>query len=176
MPSFNRSKLMQRLAVDLGGITRSHGTQPDRETFSSPQEDLRIAPVICWESVFGEFVTGYVKENDANIIVIITNDGWWRDTPGHRQHNDFARLRAIETRRSIARSANTGISSFFNQKGEELDRIGWWERSAIRGTLNANDRLTFYVKHGDYTGRLSFFLAVILILYAFVRKRVLNKQ
>lgn len=176
MPSFNRSKIMQRLAVDLGGITRSHGTQPDRETFVSPQDDLRVAPVICWESVFGEYVTGYVKDNDAGIIVIITNDGWWRDTPGHRQHNDFARLRAIETRRSIARSANTGISSFFNQRGEELDRIGWWERSAIRGTLNANDHITFYVKHGDFIARISIFLAVIMFLYAFVRKRVLNKQ
>lgn len=174
MPNFNKWKLMQRLAVDLGGITRSHGTQEERDVFESPQDGLRVAPVICWESIFGEYVTEYVKDKGANLIFVITNDGWWGDTPGHKQHNSFARLRAIETRRSIARSANTGISSFINQRGEEIGRIGWWERSAIKGTLNANDHLTFYVKHGDYIARISFFMSVMLILYAFVREHALN--
>jgi apolipoprotein N-acyltransferase len=175
MPAFNRSEFMQRLAVDLGGITRSHGTQEERDVFVSPHDGLKIAPVICWESVFGEYVTEYVKEKGANLIFIITNDGWWGETPGHRQHNSFARLRAIETRRSIARSANTGISSLINQRGDELQRIGWWERSAIRGSLNANDKLTFYVKHGDYLARIAAFLSVLLLIYAFVRKQAINK-
>jgi apolipoprotein N-acyltransferase len=125
-----------------------------------------VAPVICWESIFGEYVTEYVREAGADFLFIITNDGWWRNTPGHRQHNSFARLRAIETRRSIARSANTGISSLINQRGVELARIGWWERSGLRGTLNKNDHLTFYVKHGDVLGRIAGFLTVILLLYA----------
>jgi apolipoprotein N-acyltransferase len=175
MPAFNRYKFMQRLAVDLGGITRSHGTQEERDVFVSPHDGLKVAPVICWESVFGEYVTEYVKEKGANLIFIITNDGWWGDTPGHRQHNSYASLRAIETRRSIARSANTGISSLINQRGDELQRIGWWERSAIKGTLNANDKLTFYVKHGDYLARIAAFLSVLLAIYAFVRKRAINK-
>ena len=174
MPAFNKYKFIQKLAIDLGGITRSHGTQPERSVFVSPQDGLKVAPVICWESIFGEYVTEYVKDKGANLIFIITNDGWWKDTPGHRQHNSFAHLRAIETRRSIARSANTGISSLINQRGEEIDRIGWWERSAIKGNLNANDHLTFYVKHGDYIARVSAFLSVLIVLYAFVRKRSVN--
>ena len=176
MPSFNKSELMRKLAIDLGGITRSHGTQEDRATFTSPQDGLRVAPVICWESIFGEYVTKYIKDNGAQLIFIITNDGWWGDTPGHKQHNDFARLRAIETRRSIARSANTGISSLINQRGEETASIGWWKRSSLKGNLNANDQLTFYVKHGDYIARISAFLSVLLLLYAFVRKYALNKE
>ncbi|MFC2090523.1 apolipoprotein N-acyltransferase [Bacteroidota bacterium] len=175
MPAFNRFKFIQKLAVDLGGITRSHGTQEERSVFISPQDGVKVAPVICWESVFGEFVTEYVREKGAEFIFIITNDGWWKDTPGHRQHNSYARLRAIETRRSIARSANTGISSLINQKGEILESIGWWQRSAIKRTLNANDHLTFYVKHGDYIARISSFLSVLLVLYAFIRKRVFKR-
>lgn len=176
MPAFNRFRFIQKLAVNLGGISRSHGTQKERSVFISPQDGLKVAPVICWESIFGEYVTKYVKDKGANLIFIITNDGWWKDTPGHRQHNSYAHLRAIETRRSIARSANTGISSLINQRGEEIDRIGWWERSAIKGNLNANDHLTFYVKHGDYIARVSVFLSVLLVLYAFVRKKSINEK
>ncbi len=175
MPSFNKYKFIQKMAIDLGGITRSHGTQEERDVFVSPHDGLKVAPVICWESVFGEYVTEYVRDKGANLIFIITNDGWWKDTPGHKQHNSYARLRAIETRRSIARSANTGISSIINQRGDEVQRIGWWKRSAIQGQLNANDRLTFYVKHGDYLARIAAFVSVLLVLYGFVRHKAINK-
>jgi apolipoprotein N-acyltransferase len=118
--------------------------------------------------VFGEYVTDYVTGAGANFLFIITNDGWWRNTSGHRQHNSFARLRAIENRRSVARSANTGISSMIDQRGNELTRLGWWERSGIRGTLNRNDHLTFYTRYGDYLGRIATLLTVILLLYTIV--------
>ena len=65
----------------------------------------------------------------------------------------FSCLRAIETRRSIARSANTGISCLINQRGEVIQQLGWWKRGAVKGTLNANDKLTYYVRNGDYIGR-----------------------
>ncbi|HDR68286.1 MAG TPA: apolipoprotein N-acyltransferase, partial [Bacteroidaceae bacterium] len=154
----------------LGGVFRSHGTQAARDAFASPQDGTRIAPIICWESIFGEYVTDYVKEAGANFLFIVTNDGWWRNTPGHRQHNSFAHLRAIETRRSIARSANTGISSMINQRGEEIERIGWWVRSGMRNSINSNEHITFYVKYGDYLGRLSVFLGILLLLYTIVRR------
>ncbi|MCK5694414.1 MAG: apolipoprotein N-acyltransferase, partial [Bacteroidales bacterium] len=166
MPHKELLGFLENLVVNLGGNMRGNGTQEFRETFASPQDGTRVAPVICWESVFGEYVTDYVGEAGANFLFIITNDGWWKDTPGHRQHNSFARLRAIETRRSVARSANTGISSLIDQRGVELARMGWWKRSGLRGTLNKNDKITFYVKHGDYLGRIAVLLTVILLLYS----------
>jgi len=168
MPYTEFLGFLEKLTVRLGGAFRSHGTQEYRETFVSPQDGTRVGPVICWESIFGEYVTDYVKEAGANFLFIVTNDGWWKNTPGHRQHNSYARLRAIETRRSIARSANTGISSLINQRGEELARLGWWQRSGLRGTLNKNDHITFYVKHGDFLGRIALFMTVILLLYTVV--------
>ncbi|MBE0653559.1 MAG: apolipoprotein N-acyltransferase, partial [Bacteroidales bacterium] len=169
MPYTKYLGFLQKLMLRLGGTFRSHGTQENRETFTSPQDSLKVGAVICYESIFGEFVTEYITEAGANFIFVITNDGWWGNTPGYVQHNSFSALRAIENRRSIARSANTGISSFFNQKGEMLQNLGWWERSAIKETLNANDELTFYSKHGDFTGRMAVFAGIILLLYTLTR-------
>ena len=69
----------------------------------------------------------------------------------------------------MARRANTGISSLIDQRGRELARVGWWERSGLRGSLNKNDHLTFYVKHGDFLGRIAVLLTVILLLYTIVQ-------
>ena len=168
MPHKELLSFLEDLVVNLGGTMRGNGTQEFRDAFPSPLDSTRVGPVICWESVFGEYVTDYVGDAGAHFIFIITNDGWWKKTAGYRQHNSYARLRAIETRRSVARSANTGISSLIDQRGVELARIGWWERSGLRGTLNKNDKITFYVKHGDYLGRIAVLLTVILLLYSIV--------
>ena len=82
----------------------------------------------------------------------------------------FARLRAIETRRSIARSANTGISCFINQRGDIFQPTGWWVDAVIEGTINTNDELTFYVKYGDYIARISLFVSVLLLLNLAVKR------
>lgn len=178
MPYTQYLGFLRNLMLQLGGTFRSHGTQEFRDTFTSPQDETKIGPVICYESIFGEFVTEYISEANADFIFVITNDGWWGDTPGYRQHNTFSALRAIENRRSIARSANTGISTFFNQKGEMLDHLGWWERGAIKETINANDEMTFYTRHGDYIGRVSTFVGIALLLYtvtAFLRKKGMKR-
>jgi apolipoprotein N-acyltransferase len=156
-------KPIEKLTLQLGGIFRSHGIQKEREVFTAPNDSINIAPVICYESVYGEYVGDYIKKG-ANSIFVITNDGWWGNTPGHRQHNALSSLRAIETRRSVARSANTGISSFINQRGDVLQELTWWKRGAIRDKVNMNTGLTFYVRYGDYIGRIAFYSALILIV------------
>lgn len=157
---------LEEYAIDLGGMVGSHGTQAKRSVLTSLKGNS-IAPVICYESIYGAFVTGYIR-NGAHLIAIITNDGWWGDTPGYKQHNSYARLRAIETRRSIARSANTGISSFFNQRGDMLQSTNWWQEDVLSYSLNTNTHLTFYVRAGDYIGRIMSFTALLLLLYTIV--------
>ncbi len=131
---------LEGFAIDMGGIVGSLGTQKERSAFKAPNDTIRIAPVICYESVYGEYMTDYIK-NGANFIFVITNDGWWGNTPGYKQHLSFSRLRAIETRRSIARSANTGISCFINQRGDLIKPTSWWKKDAIKSTINANDKI-----------------------------------
>jgi len=168
MPYARYLKFLEKFTVKLGGTFRGWGTQDYRGVFFSPTDSTGVSPIICYESVYGEFVTGYVR-NGANLLFVVTNDGWWGDTPGYRQHNAFSCLRAIETRRSIARSANTGISCLINQRGEVLDKLGWWERGTVKGTINANDTLTYYVRHGDYIGRAAAFFALLIVLLYIIR-------
>ena len=104
----------------------------------------------------------------ANALFIITNDGWWGNTPGHRQHLSFASLRAIETRRSIARSANTGISCFVNQRGDIQKATKYWEQDVIKKEINLNSEITVYSRFGDYFGRISSFISVMFLLLAIV--------
>lgn len=175
MPYPETLKFLRNLTLRLGGTFRSHGTQEYRSNLYALKDSTAVAPVICYESVFGEFVTDYVKEG-AQYIFVITNDGWWGDTPGYRQHHSYSRLRAIETRRSVARSANTGISSFINQKGEILQRTDYWVPAVIRAEINASDRITFYVRHGDYIPRLAYFFALLTLLYTISRFLILSKN
>ncbi len=142
---------LTQLIFDLGGTSGGYGRQKERTVFRHEQ-DIRLAPAICYESIYGEFMTEYVRAG-AQFITIITNDGWWGNTPGHRQHLAFSSLRAIETRRCIARSANTGISAFVDQRGDIRQATKYWEQTAIRARLPANDEVTFYVRYGDVIGR-----------------------
>lgn len=159
---------LRKLTIRLGGTFRSNGVQDFRENLFSLDDSTGIAPVICYESIFGEFVTDYIRE-DAGFIFVITNDGWWGDTPGYHQHHSYSRLRAIETRRSVARSANTGISSLINQKGQILQRTNYWEADALIGELNVNDKLTFYTRHGDFVARIAYFFSLLTVLYTLTR-------
>ncbi|MCB0595105.1 MAG: apolipoprotein N-acyltransferase [Phaeodactylibacter sp.] len=160
---------MKPLIDKLEGTTAGVGTQPERSVLSS--DAGKVAPVICYESVFGEYVTGYIKKG-AQAIFIMTNDGWWDNTAGHRQHLHFASLRAIETRRDIARSANTGISAFINQRGDILQPTRYDEPVAIKGNIRFNDAITFYVLWGDAIARVAVFTAILLLLNTFVRSRM----
>ena len=149
----------------------NNATQSEREVFYGLQDSSAIAPVICYESVFGEYVADYVKKG-ANFIGIITNDSWWGDTPGYQQHWSFARLRAIETRRSVARSANTGTSGFINQRGDELQKSEYLTQDCLRQKIKCNEKITFYVKYGDVIGKIGLGLAMMILLNLIVRKLI----
>lgn len=166
----------QKLFGNLGGMIGNLGKQKERSVFTAPDNPkLRVGPIICYESVYGEFVTEYVRKG-AGLLFIVTNDGWWGDTPGYRQHFQYARLRAVETRRDIARSANTGISGFINQRGDVIQRTPYWREAAISQTLLADDTLTFYVQNGDYIGRTAVFVAFFMLIYGYVRGFLNQKQ
>ncbi|OIP04769.1 MAG: apolipoprotein N-acyltransferase [Bacteroidetes bacterium CG2_30_32_10] len=163
MPFPRIFKSLEKFAINMGGSTGSYGIQEERTVFLSRENKVKIAPVICYESAYGEFVSKYII-NGANLIFIITNDGWWGNTAGYKQHLDYACLRAIETRRSIARSANTGISCFINQRGDIIEKSEWWTATAMKNNINTNSYLTFYVKYGDYIGRICQYLSYLSIM------------
>ena len=154
--------------AQLGGTVGGWGWQDNPGVFYA-QSGIGVAPVICYESLWGDWVGKSVKEG-AQFIAIITNDGWWGNTSGKDQHLLYAKLRAIETRRWVVRSANTGISGFIDQKGNIIKQSKWWTRTALKADINLNSDLTFYVESGDLIAKLFSAIALVLALIIPYRK------
>ena len=152
---------LKNFSITMGIARGTLKTDPEAKvmTFGSH----KIGAAICYESAFGEYVSSFCKKG-ADLLFVITNDGWWGHTPGYRQHFEFSKLRAIECRRCIARSANTGRSGFINQRGDVLKQTHYWVPDAIRETLKANTKVTFYAKHGDYLSRIALYLTFVSLI------------
>lgn len=164
-------KLMKKIegfALNLGGTTGSLGTQKEATNFNV--DGHQVGAMVCYESIFGEYVTGFVR-NGAEVLSISTNDSWWQESPGYQQLLAYARLRAIENRRSIIRSANTGITCYINSRGDITSRSEWWVKTALPGTLSLNKELTFYTRFGDFFSRIASLLSIIILLYTMVRRK-----
>jgi len=164
MPYVSGIDFLSDLIMDLGGTTGyALTTQANRETFATPRGN--IAPVICYESIYGDFVAQYIKRG-AQVLAVMTNDGWWGDTDGYKQHLDFARLRAIETRRWVVRAANSGSSAIINSKGEVLSKTAYNQRTTLAGDVYLKPEITFFVRYEGLIGRTSLLLTIILLVSA----------
>jgi apolipoprotein N-acyltransferase len=157
--------LLGDFLLDLGGTVSSRGIQQNRSVFEHKKIKLKTGPIICYESIYGEFVTEYVRKG-AHFLAIITNDAWWGNTPGHKQLLSYARLRAIENRRNVVRSANTGISAIINSKGEITNKLPYEGKGVLRGKFTPEVRITFYTQYGDYIARWSGFISALFFLIA----------
>jgi len=175
MPYPAAFRFLEKFAIGLGGISGSLGVQSKPDVFFDVSPDIGIAPVICYESVFGAWVARYVRQG-AGLIFVITNDDWWGNTAGHRQHLLFSSLRAIETRRDVVRAANTGTSCFVDQKGIIRQATDFRTQTAIRGTVYVNHFQTFYTRFGDWLARIAVLTATLLFLITFVAGRLKKKK
>jgi len=168
---FASLSFLKPLFAAFGGSTGSYGRQ-DKPSVFYAASGIGAAPVICYESIWGNYVADYVQQG-AQFIAVVTNDGWWGNTAGKDQHLEYAKLRAIENRRWVARSANTGISAFINQRGDVVQQTQWWVPAALKADINLNEEITFYTATGDYLAYAGCFAALIyfvLLLGTFWRK------
>lgn len=165
LPTF--LNFMAPLFEQFGGSAAGYGKSDSSIVLQTPDSAYKCATVICYESIYGEYVASYVKRG-ANIITIMTNDGWWGNTPGHRQHLAYAKLRAIETRKWVVRSANTGISAVITPYGNVKKTLNWNEANAIKFPVPVKRTNTFYVTHGDYLFKAATVLALVLLAVLFI--------
>ena len=175
MPFPNVFAFLEDALIKLGGSNSSLGNDTVQRVFEFEVDGkpMRIGAAICYESVYGELVGKFVK-NGANLLCVITNDSWWDDSPGHRQHFEMSRLRAIETRRYVLRAANGGFSGVIDPLGKVLEKTNYDERTAIKTTVYAKGGETFYVKHGDYIARIAVvltFMALLSCIIALIARR-----
>jgi len=161
--------LLGDVLIDLGGTSSSFGIQKNRSVFTHQNQRTVIAPVICYESIYGAYCKEYI-ERGARMFGIITNDGWWSDSPGHQQHFSLARLLAVSHRRPIARSANTGISGFISARGDVESTLAYETRGAIAENVTLRDRITFYTIYGDAIGRIALWIGLFFVLYTVVER------
>ena len=167
IPFSNIFPFLETLAIENGGTSGTLGIEKEPKVFHAKNT---LAPIVCYESIYGDFVAKQVRQG-ASILSVITNDGWWGDSPGYKQHFSFSALRAIENRRWVVRSANTGKSGVFDEFGGIVKETGYWKEAAFQVAIPTLGRMTFYTKHGDYLGQIAYLLSLIIlmlsILYAF---------
>lgn len=168
-------KFLSKWFDKFGGTTAGYTRQTERSVLPE-KHGYKIAPAICYESIYGEFMSKYIK-NGANLICIITNDGWWKKTPGHKQHMNYARLRAIETRTWVARSANTGISCFIDPSGRVINAQPYDTETAIKLAIPPQtNRSTFFVRYGDILSKIMVVLSGLILLIVLYKKFIVKNK
>lgn len=172
-------RLLQNIFPYLGGTSGGYHGQSSPALMVNPVDSSSAAPVICFESAFGEHVSRFVKMG-AEFIIVITNDGWWKGTYGYHQHLTFSSLRAIENRRTVVRAANTGVSAIIDPGGRIIAELPWWEKGTVNHIVETTHNLTFYTRYGDYLGRSSATVSLFILIIHFIalplKKRVVIKK
>jgi apolipoprotein N-acyltransferase len=167
MPYPRVFSFLEQFAIDKGGTSGSLGSQKEPTLFTAG--DAKIAPLICYESVYGGFVEGF-KKIGANLFFVITNDGWWKNTDGYKQHLAYDRLRCIEFRTQLVQCANTGLSAHINSRGDILEQTSWWKQESMSAAVTLTERKTLYTALGDYPGWAGVIISVLVILNGIVRR------
>ena len=130
-----------------------------------------ISPgLVCYDSVFPSWNRAFVRDG-AQILTIITNDGWWGNSSGHLQHFAYARLRAIEFRRWVVRSANNGTSGIISPDGSVQHKTDYWTRTSFIADVPLRNDLSFYTRYGDWLSMLCFFLVLLSVGYGWVTRK-----
>jgi apolipoprotein N-acyltransferase len=167
-------KFLNRVFLKFGGSSVGYVGQADRTVMYTNNDYFRIAPGICYESIYGEFMSRYIKKN-ASIIVVITDNSWIGDSPGHKQHLFYTTLRAIETRRWVANCTNNGITCFINPAGRIIDPQPYGKKTAIKMRVPNTTLKTFYVRYGDLISRVAILCAGLFIIVYLVQKLTRKK-
>jgi len=149
------------------------GLAHDSTVFITKKSGAKFLAMVCYESIFPEFVSKFV-DNGAEFLVFTTNDSWWGNTSGARQHNQYSVLRAIENRRWVVRCANGGISSFVDPMGRMYAQTDMYTEAFIKHQIEPLHEKTFYTKHGDWFARICASITGLVFLfsigYGFFRK------
>ena len=147
----------------------------EHTVFTLTNGDVQVAPLICFEDTIGELARQFVVPTEtspgANLLVDVTNDGWFQHSAGSHQHLANAIFRCIETRRPMLRAANTGVTCFINQFGrvtQELrDEIGsTFTEGVLSGDIKvpSEHELTFYARHGELFAKVCGVITLIAIV------------
>jgi apolipoprotein N-acyltransferase len=147
----------------------------DYTVFRLTNNDIRVAPLICFEDTIGDLARQFVLKG-ANLLVDVTNDAWFLRSAGSQQHLANAIFRCVETRRPMARAANTGVTCFVNEFGRVTQMLqdekgSIFTEGVLTGEIKVptERELTFYTRHGELFAKLCAGITVIAIVLGILR-------
>jgi apolipoprotein N-acyltransferase len=129
----------------------------------------KFSGMICYESVYPNYVRAFVKRG-AEFLIVITNDSWWGNTSGAYQHASFASLRAVETRRWVVQCANGGISMVVDPTGKRHAMTELYTKNNFIADIDLLSARTFYVDNGDIAAQLCLVLSIMILGFALLKK------
>jgi apolipoprotein N-acyltransferase len=152
-------------------------TGQDYTVFRLTNSNAQVAPLICFEDTIGDLTRQFVR-NGANLLVNVTNDGWFLQSAGSQQHLANAVFRCVETRRPMVRAANTGVTCFVNEFGRVRQRLqdeigNTFTEGVLTGEVNVpiERELTFYVRHGELFPKLCACITLVAIIVGVIRQK-----
>jgi apolipoprotein N-acyltransferase len=180
VPGRHRVPLLARIVGDQ--VPGDFKAGKDYTVFELTNSDVKVAPLICFEDTIGELTRRFVLPSEdntgANLLVDITNDGWFSRSAGSHQHLANAVFRCVETRRPMVRGANTGVTCFVNEFGRVTQKLqddtgSTFTEGVLTGEVKVptEHELTFYTRHGELFAKLCAILTTVAIVVRFVLRR-----
>jgi apolipoprotein N-acyltransferase len=182
VPGRHRVPLLARIVGDQ--VPGDFKQGKDHTVFELTNSDVKVAPLICFEDTIGDLTRRFVlpSENNpgANLLVDITNDGWFLHSAGSHQHLANAIFRCVETRRPMVRAANTGVTCFVNEFGRVTQKLqdetgSTFTEGVLTGEVKVptEHELTFYTRHGELFAKICVAVTAIATLAVFALRRKL---
>lgn len=154
----------KRLFAFAGGLTREVGDFSAGTSRDPLEADgTRIGVFICYESIFPDEVRQFAAQG-AQVLVNISNDGWYGDSGAYAQHLKQARMRAVENARWLLRDTNTGVTASIDPFGRIVASVPRKARTALQAPYALSSNTTFYTRHGDWFAYLCAIICVVALL------------
>ncbi|MCX6170441.1 MAG: apolipoprotein N-acyltransferase [Ignavibacteriales bacterium] len=134
---------------------------------------LKVGGVVCIESIYPEFVAGFVQQG-ANLLVVVTNDSWYGNSSGPYQHKEISVLRAVENRKTVVRAANGGVTCIIDPLGRTIASTKLFTRDILVVDATIEDGMTFYSRYPSIMPLFSSFISIGTFLF-FIYKKISTK-
>ena len=155
------------------GLPGYASAEPDPLRHVLPVPGASVGAYVCYDSVFPDIARAYAN-NGADVLVNVSNDGWFGATPGVEQHFQMGRLRAIEQDRFVLRAGNTGITAVIDPRGHVVSRLAPRVPGVLDGRFAPIRTRTLYARLGDWPAWLAALALVILVVWARRSPRILT--
>src|SRR2546430_12339084 len=180
VPGRHRVPLLARIVGDQ--VPGDFKAGKEYTVFALTTGDVQVAPLICFEDTIGELTRQFVLPSEtnpgANLLVDITNDGWFLHSAGSHQHLANAIFRCVETRRPMVRAANTGVTCFVNEFGRVTQKLqddtgSTFTEGVLTGDVKVPTEhdLTFYTRRGELFAQVSAVITLLAVLTVFGARR-----